>query len=923
MSEGDIVTSWARANVAAGRNPAERDYRLSYILWRVWWLRRKKAEVEMEEAARSAAATDLEPELGSVSELENMGEVWDELSSPRESSSGDKSPPVSPGTSTPLSRRFSGTRLPALPEVELDVTRGVPLHFVLISLHGLVRGTEMELGRDADTGGQVKYVVELAQALAKHPGVHRVDLLTRMVTDPIVDSSYGVPEECLSAPEAPEDGSGAYIIRLPAGDPAVYLRKELLWPHLREFADHALEYIRCHPAGRLICMHGHYADAAEISTMIGATLGCSVLVTGHSLGKNKLDDILRAGKMTRAQVESQYRIGRRIEAEERALDHAEVMFVSTEEEITKQWGLYAGFDVTLERALTRSRRFSGRAMPRMVVIPPGLDFSQVRAFEPEAPLPVGEEEPPIWREIARFLRNPRKPAILALARPDAKKNLTTLVRAFGENALLRELANLVIFAGNRDAIDAMPTSARLVMESIIKLTDSLDLYGSIALPKHHKQEEKSDIYSFAASTRGVFVNCALSEPFGLVLIEAAAHGVPTVATKHGGPSEIHSVLENGLLVEPTDSGALADALVALLTDRGLWQQCRDNGIQRIGLYSWEAHCRRYLAVLDDLERRSSRRRRRSSSANVAAAAVASPPIEALHAPPPMSLVCVLLDSRDAQKGAALLQRAIDVVVSSGSGAAVVVLSVLTVEDTLRTIEKAGVLQGSCHAVVADCGAVVLQHTARRQDLVSSEEWSELISFRWLRAVAVRAVLSAAAGSLVLAPTSVGAAASAHILRFSLAPSETAVPAIHVLMRRLRRQGVRVHMSYAAGAWELRVLPLRASRALALRWLAQRWGVPLQNVLVVAAQHDEPDGDRAEVLSGALRVVLVGGSPPATPRAVSRAETGGAESLTADDLAIAAAHVNRTTHLDDEQELAGALLLAFDKCGSNKCDVAEE
>jgi len=48
------------------------------------------------------------------------------------------------------------------------------------------------------------------------------------------------------------------------------------------------------------------------------------------------------------------------------------------------------------------------------------------------------------QEIFRFLKNPRKPAILAMSRPDAKKNITTLVKAFGENAMLRELANLVL-----------------------------------------------------------------------------------------------------------------------------------------------------------------------------------------------------------------------------------------------------------------------------------------------------------------------------------------------------------------------------------------------------------------------------------------------------------------------------------------------
>ena len=43
----------------------------------------------------------------------------------------------------------------------------------------------------------------------------------------------------------------------------------------------------------------------------------------------------------------------------------------------------------------------------------------------------------------RFFSNPHKPMILALARPDPKKNLTTLVKAFGECRPLRDLANLV------------------------------------------------------------------------------------------------------------------------------------------------------------------------------------------------------------------------------------------------------------------------------------------------------------------------------------------------------------------------------------------------------------------------------------------------------------------------------------------------
>lgn len=72
---------------------------------------------------------------------------------------------------------------------------------------------------------QIKYVVELASALAKHPAVYRVDLLTRMIKDPKVAKDYGQAEECILKPEnAENDLGGAYIVRLPCGPVEQYVR---------------------------------------------------------------------------------------------------------------------------------------------------------------------------------------------------------------------------------------------------------------------------------------------------------------------------------------------------------------------------------------------------------------------------------------------------------------------------------------------------------------------------------------------------------------------------------------------------------------------------------------------------------------------------------------------------------------------------
>ena len=49
-------------------------------------------------------------------------------------------------------------------------------YILLISIHGLSRASNLELGRDADTGGQTKYVVDLANSLASYNSVGQVDL---------------------------------------------------------------------------------------------------------------------------------------------------------------------------------------------------------------------------------------------------------------------------------------------------------------------------------------------------------------------------------------------------------------------------------------------------------------------------------------------------------------------------------------------------------------------------------------------------------------------------------------------------------------------------------------------------------------------------------------------------------------------------
>jgi glycosyltransferase involved in cell wall biosynthesis len=71
------------------------------------------------------------------------------------------------------------------------------------------------------------------------------------------------------------------------------------------------------------------------------------------------------------------------------------------------------------------------------------------------------------------------------------------------------------------------------------------------------------------------------EPFGRVVIEAMAAGVPIVATRGGGVLDIVEDGINGLLVPPADPAALADAIVSLATDRVRAQGLAQTGQRQV------------------------------------------------------------------------------------------------------------------------------------------------------------------------------------------------------------------------------------------------------------------------------------------------------------------------------------------------------
>ncbi|MFN4262604.1 MAG: HAD-IIB family hydrolase [Thioalkalivibrionaceae bacterium] len=450
------------------------------------------------------------------------------------------------------------------------------LYIVLLSIHGLIRGRDLELGRDADTGGQTLYVVQLARALGRHPDVARVDLLTRRVIDSKVSADYAAEEEPLS--------ERARIVRIDCG-PRRYLRKEKLWPHLDCFADNALAHLQrvMQETGlRASAVHGHYADAGYVAVQLANLLGTPLLQTGHSLGREKRRRLRDAG-LTDDVIEERYAISTRIHAEEEALANAHAVIASTQQEIDTQYAAYANFYAS-----------------RMLVIPPGTDITRFHAPR-SGTRSIGKHG--VEASITRFLRDPKRPMVLAIARPDERKNLHALIDAFAASSWLRQHANLTIVAGNRDDLRDLDRGARDVISGLLLAADRHDLWGQIALPKHHDRDEVSGLYQLAAATRGVFVNPALTEPFGLTLLEAAASGLPIIATNDGGPREIIARCRNGILVDPLDPASITNAIEQVLKDRDQWKVLSRNGQRGVREhFTWDVHARRYVELVDRLSK---------------------------------------------------------------------------------------------------------------------------------------------------------------------------------------------------------------------------------------------------------------------------------------------------------------------------------
>lgn len=80
-------------------------------------------------------------------------------------------------------------------------------------------------------------------------------------------------------------------------------REEYLWPYVYEFADNAVESVKqrlsllseAGEACELYAIHGHHANGGEVAALMAHTIGADMVMTGHKLGRNRLNHLLTTG----------------------------------------------------------------------------------------------------------------------------------------------------------------------------------------------------------------------------------------------------------------------------------------------------------------------------------------------------------------------------------------------------------------------------------------------------------------------------------------------------------------------------------------------------------------------------------------------------------------------------------------------------
>jgi sucrose synthase len=523
------------------------------------------------------------------------------------------------------------------PQVFEEFVSRIPMIFsiVVLSPHGYF-GQANVLGKP-DTGGQVVYILDQVRALEKEMH-HRMEEQGIEVEPRILVVTRLIPEAgnttCNQRLEHITGTTHARILRVPFRDRVGeivphWISRFEIWPYLEQFAIEAEKEVLAELGGRPALLIGNYSDGNLVASLMSRRMQVTQCNIAHALEKTKY---LYSDLYWR-ENDDRYHFSCQFTADLIAMNTADFIVTSTYQEIAgtpDSVGQYESYSSFTMPGLYRVVNGVDVYDPKFNVVSPGADPDIYFAYTQKKRRTKrmrSEAEAVIFGDgngsptRGRF-EDSGKPIVFTMARLDRIKNINGLVDWYGRCPRLRERANLLIVGGHIDPNLSLDNEERDQILTLHRLIDEHRLEGQIRWVGFQSNRRLvGALYRRVADTRGVFVQPALFEAFGLSVIEAMTSGLPTFATRYGGPLEIIEDDVSGSHIDPNhgDQAAqkIADFLDRAAADPKEWERISSGAMKRIETrYTWQLYGQRMMTLariygfwkyVTNLERQETRR----------------------------------------------------------------------------------------------------------------------------------------------------------------------------------------------------------------------------------------------------------------------------------------------------------------------------
>lgn len=175
------------------------------------------------------------------------------------------------------------------------------------------------------------------------------------------------------------------------------------------------------------------------------------------------------------------------------------------------------------------------------------------------------------------------PIVLYVGRVDPEKSIKNVVQAFKLMSKKVPEAKLVVVGDGTSRA------------GLIELTEDLEISEKVYFPGKITPPDLMEVYKIGT----LFVTASETETQGIVLIEAAATGLPLVAVDAGAVRELCQNRRNGVLCEPGDIEALARGMTRIVQDNELRERYSQGSLEVAKLHDLNRTLKRFEEIYEE------------------------------------------------------------------------------------------------------------------------------------------------------------------------------------------------------------------------------------------------------------------------------------------------------------------------------------